>query len=309
MLVLKQHTWLQQLVPVRGSAVHRIWPRLLTVVAFSSAITFVHTSIDGLSAEIGPLPFSLVGVALGIFLGFRNNASYDRFWEGRKLWGELVNLSRTWARQVLTMIDRDTAARPTPRQRQLVLGAAAFVHLVRQHLRDERNVAEVEELAKRAGCESAALARHRPVATLQWLGDRLADAAREGAIDRFHVPELDRTLGRYTDVFGGCERIKNTPIPGSYALLIHRIVAFYVFALPFGLVSSTGIATPAVVLFIAYAFLGLDAIGGEIEHPFGHDPNDLPLSALTRNIEIDLRELVGDTDLPAALQPVRGILN
>ncbi len=307
MLVGQQNTWLQQLLPWRGSAAQRIWPRLLVVLLFSSAITFAHRWFDDASVALSPLPFSLVGVALGIFLGFRNNASYDRFWEGRKLWGELINHSRSWTRQVLTLVDRD-GARPTTQQRELVLGAAVLAHVVRQHLRDEHRSDEYAALATAAGCDVALVARHRPLATLQWLGERLAAAARAGTVDPFHVPVLEHTLVAFTNVFGGCERIKNTPIPGSYSVLIHRIVALYVFGLPFGLLASTGLFTPVVVLFIAYAFLGLDAIGGEIEHPFGHDPNDLPLSALTRTIEIDLRELLGETDLPPPLAAVDGVL-
>jgi ion channel-forming bestrophin family protein len=308
MLVSQQNTWLDQLALLRRSAGMRIWPRLLAVFGFAAAVTLAHHWLDGFSAALTPLPFSMLGVALGIFLGFRNSASYDRFWEGRKLWGELVNLSRSWARQVLTLIERD-AERPTPRQRELVLGVVVFAHVLRQHLRDQRDVAELGELPARAGCAATVVARHRPNATAQWLGERLADAARAGVVDPFHVPTLDHTLSGFTNVLGACERIKNTPIPGSYSVLIHRIVALYVFGLPFGMVASTGIFTPLVVLFVAYAFLGLDAIGGEIENPFGLDPNDLPLAALSRTIEIDLRELLGETELPPPAAAVGGILH
>ncbi|MBC8069758.1 MAG: hypothetical protein IAG13_15580, partial [Deltaproteobacteria bacterium] len=145
MLVSHKNTWVEQLALLRRSAGQRIWPRLLMVFAFSTVVTLLHHWLDGFSAALTPLPFSMLGVALGIFLGFRNNASYDRFWEGRKLWGELVNLSRTWARQVLTMIERD-AERPTPRQREMVLGVVVFAQLLRQHLRDQRDVAELGEL-------------------------------------------------------------------------------------------------------------------------------------------------------------------
>lgn len=190
-----------------------------------------------------------------------------------------------------------------------MLGAVAFAHVMRQHLRDEQRPDELGELARRAGCDAILAARHRPNAAVLWLGDRIADAARHDAVDRFHVTILDRTLAGFTNVLGACERIKNTPIPGSYTVLIHRIVALYVFGMPFGLLAATGVFTPLVVLFIAYAFLGLDAIGGEIENPFGYDPNDLPLSAITRTIEIDLREQLGDPDLPPPAAAIDDVLS
>jgi putative membrane protein len=105
------------------------------------------------------------------------------------------------------------------------------------------------------------------------------------------------------DVQGGCERIKGTPIPWSYTVLTHSIVAAYCFALPFGLIATTKLATPLVVALIAYAFLGLDAVGDELEEPFGADENDLPLDMLTRTIEVNLRQALGESSLPPMLKP------
>ena len=111
-----------------------------------------------------------------------------------------------------------------------------------------------------------------------------------------------------TDLQGACERIKGTPIPFSYTTLIHRIVAFYCYGLPFGLVSSVGAFTPVVVVVVSYAFFGLDTVGDEIEQPFGTDANDLPLAAISRTIEVNLRQRLGETDLPPLLRPVDEIL-
>ncbi len=111
-----------------------------------------------------------------------------------------------------------------------------------------------------------------------------------------------------TGIQGACERIKSTPIPASYTVLIHRIVALYCLGLPFGIVTSVGALTPVVVAIVAYAFYGLDAVGSEIENPFGHDPNDLPLTALSRMIEVNLRQGLGEDELPPLLEPVDGIL-
>lgn len=309
MIISEQRTWWRQLTVWRGTALQRIWPRLLLVTGVTGVSTFLHIHGDINLSVLTPLPFTLISVAVGIFLGFRNSASYDRFWEGRKLWGELVNNSRSWARQVALLIDAgEPSTTPTPRQKELVYGVIAFVHLLRAHLRDEPTSLEARDLLPESHADRIVEAPHRPLAALRWLGERMNATARERAIDPFHLPVIESTLVAFTNIMGACERIKNTPLPASYSVLIHRIVAVYVFALPLGIVDTTGAFTPAVVLLIAYAFLGLDAIGDELENPFGLDPNDLPLSSISRNIEIDLRHALGETEVPPRIVPVSGVM-
>jgi putative membrane protein len=126
---------------------------------------------------------------------------------------------------------------------------------------------------------------------------------RAGRVDSILMAAFDSTLTRMTGTAAACERIKGTPIPFSYTLLLHRTAYLYCFLLPFGLVDSVGALTPLVVAIVAYTFFGLDALGDEIEEPFGMSPNDLPLDALCRTIEIDLRESLGDSDIPPPLAP------
>jgi putative membrane protein len=123
-----------------------------------------------------------------------------------------------------------------------------------------------------------------------------------------HLPVLEGSLTTLTDIQGGCERILATPVPFVYNVLMHRIVAGYCLFLPFGLVDTIGWVTPLAVAFIAFAFYGLDSIGEEIEEPFGTDWNDLPLSQLSRMIEVNLRQRAGDKDIPPLMQPVDGVL-
>lgn len=309
MIIVEQRSWLKQLSPWRGTALQRIWQRLALVMAAAAVTTWLHVHFEVKLDVLSPLPFSLVGVALGIFLGFRNNASYDRFWEGRKLWGELVNTSRSFTRQVLTLVEpAPGATTPDARHRSLVHGAAAFVHLLRYHLRSESAGSEVTGLLDEATRRKVLAAHHPAVAMVQELGEILAQARREGRLDRHLVPVLEISLTSFVHVLGACERIRNTPLPASYSVLIHRIVAIYAFTLPFGIVDGIGVFTPVVVGFIAYALLGLDAIGDELENPFGFDPNDLPLATLSRMIERNLRASLGETELPPALVPERGVL-
>jgi putative membrane protein len=310
-MMIRQTGWLGLLVSTRGTVLARIWGRLLGITAVATAVTWLHLEAGWFAASLTPLPFTLIGLALGIFLGFRNNTSYDRFWEGRKLWGRLVNASRTLTRQVLTLIDRpqgDAVALQSTCS-ELVHRHVAYVHCLRHHLRGETD--SLEELrAHLPEAEVQALQdeHNRPAAILQRQGDSIAALWRAGQIHELHVPVLDATLSELTSIQGGCERIKSTPIPYSYTVLIHRLVAFYCFALPFGIADAVGAFTPAVVLMVSYAFFGLDAIGDEIEEPFGLDVSDLPLSAISRMIEVDVRKRLGEPDLPPLLKPVGGLL-
>jgi putative membrane protein len=308
MIVLDRPTWLRLITVWHGSAMQRVWPRLLAVTLTSVLITELHVRTPIELGVLTPLPFTIVGLALGVFLGFRNNTSYDRFWEGRRFWGELVNTARSFAREVLVLVDSGEERRPTTGQTEMVRTAIAFVHVFRQHLRAQYDPSEYESLLPETERARVASAHHRPLAVLDALGSMLQRAWRAGRVDPFHVPVLENSLTLFTNQLGGCERIRNTPIPMSYTTLMHRIVGVYVFGLPFGLVTSIGEFTPLVVLFTAYAFLGLDAIGDELENPFGTDPNDLPLTALSRSIEIDLLAMLGETDLPLPLAPRDDIL-
>jgi putative membrane protein len=255
------------------------------------------------------VPFSLIGLALGIFLGFRNNTSYDRFWEGRKLWGRFVNTSRTLARQITTLIHSQEEAQEaevTALHRELVYVLIAYIHGARLHLREqtqERGAQELAPFLPPERLEALLSSSNAPIALLASLGHSFQQAWRRGWVHTLHLPVLESSLTALTDIQGGCERIKKTPIPFSYTVLIHRIVGVYCLTLPFGIVDQVGYLTPLVVLMISYTFLGLDAIGDEIEDPFGEDLNDLPLSALSRMIEVNLRETLGETDLPPMLQP------
>ncbi|MFT5355772.1 MAG: putative membrane protein [Polyangiales bacterium] len=306
MIVSTRNTWLHTLFQVRGSTIVRTWRRLLLALFVSIVVTFLHESYlrDSAILEIDMTPFSLTGLALGIFLGFRNNTSYDRFWEGRKLWGRVVNASRTLTRQVLTL------ARPAGAEfhRESVYRLIAYVHALRLHLRKSDDFSELKELLSPEEVAALEGESNVPISILQTMGERFRDAWEDEHIDAFHLPVLEASLTELAGVQGGCERILATPIPFSYSVLLHRIVAVYCLTLPFGLVASTGVLTPFVVLLISYAFFGLDAVGEEIEDPFGLNPNDLPLDAITRMIEVNLRQRLGETELPSMLEPTNNVL-
>lgn len=289
----------------RGSALRKVWHSVAVVTGFSVGAELLYTRF-GLDESWGLTlaPFTLIGVALSIFLGFRNNACYDRFWEARKHWGGLVNNSRSFARAVLLFVDDTETVR-----RELILRQLAFVHALRMHLRGETDWA-----AQLAGLlpadELAALPDepNAPQAVARRLGERLRDEWRAGRIDAFHLPAVEERVVANTDIQGACERILGTPLPASYTVLTHRIVGLYCALLPFGLHGTVGFLSPIVAAFVSFAFLGLDAIGSEIEDPFGKDVNDLPLDHLCRTIERDLRRALGEAELPPRWPVVDGVL-
>ena len=283
MIVPKSTSWVSTLTAVRGTPIFRTWPRILVVTATAVLVTVLHEHYKLFSTTMSATPFSLIGLALGIFLGFRNNTSYDRFWEGRKLWGALVNMSRSLTRQIFTLIDADDETR-----RELVYRVLAYVHCLRLHLRDLRSHEDLEDLLPADELSTLGGESNRPNALAHRLGERFRALYTDGKIHAMHLVALDASLTKLLDIQGGCERIKSTPIPYSYNVLMHRIVGIYCFTLPFGLVAMLHNATPWVVALVAYAFFGLDAVGEQIEDPFGFDPNDLPLDGLCTTIETNL---------------------
>jgi ion channel-forming bestrophin family protein len=314
MWVDKRRSWIAT-VALGGFALPHIWTRTLTVTGISVVVTVLYETVPRLHYSLTATPFSLIGFALGIYLGFRNNTAYDRFWEARKLWGSLVNTSRSLARQILTLpeVTHDAADPSAEALRRFQVGFVHFVigyaHALRHHLRDAdptRTLARIlpeEEVTKLRELENV------PLAILQRLGELAAEARRRGWLHAFHVPVVEGSLSALTDIQGGCERIKATPIPYSYTVLMHRLVGVYCTLLPLGLMDTVKWATPFVVLFISYTFFGLDAVGDEVEQPFGFQTNDLPLNAMSVTIERNLRERLGESDLPPPVAPRRGVLS
>lgn len=285
------------------------WPRICTATVVAMVVTYIELYYNIQAYTLTTTPFTLIGVALGIFLGFRNNASYDKFWEGRKLWGALVNTSRSLTRQVCFVINSSHDAEELQHFREVfVKRVVAYAHALRCHLRNEDPTKEIKKFLPPEDLASVVESMHRPLAILQLLGRDLAVARDRRWLSEHSFAFMDAQLNELTNILGACERIKHTPIPFSYSVLIHRIVASYCLFLPFGLVETTGVLTPVVVFLISYAFFELDAIGDEIENPFGLQPNDLPLTALSRNIEINLLALINNPECPEALKPVNDIL-
>jgi len=293
---------------LRGSILPRILPTLVVNIVVALLVTWSHGDLWDLKITLTTIPFTLIGLPVAIFLGFRNNSAYDRFWEGRKLWGELVLRSRNLARQCLGLIEGEGEARASDGlgdvRVRMILRAIAFVHTLRDQLRQQALDPRVAGMLRAQEFAQAQHAANRPDYLMQRMGQDLRQCLAEKRIDPCLAASIDATLSAMTAAAASCERIKNTPVPFSYSLLLHRTAYMYCFLLPFGLVDTIGFMTPIVVAIVAYTFFGLDALGDELEEPFGTEPNDLPLDAICRAIEIDLRSALGDEHLPPPLAPV-----
>ncbi|MBC8104018.1 MAG: hypothetical protein H7Z41_15705 [Cytophagales bacterium] len=294
-------------------------PLSLTLL-WATAVAVVHWRFPQGLIWMSPLPITVVGVALGVLLAFRNNAGYDRYWEGRTLWGRLVNASRSFVRQLVSFLRTDEgAAEGQPvnygeheEREEFLRGIAyrvmAFAHALRHHLRGEDPFLELIVLLPADEIAHLQRVQNIPAALLMLIGKQLAGARRRGWLDSVLIVALDETLTELAAIQGGCERIRNTPLPPVYTDIGHKIVLVFCFLLPFGLVRDLGPLMPPAVLVIAFAFLLLSRISLLLENPFGLRPNDLPLTSLSRIIEIDLRDALEEEDVPQPLQPEAGIL-
>lgn len=292
MIVRPRPHWLHLLFVRRGSLLWRIVPQLAFTVLLSLAVVLVHGQLFHWKVTLTSSPFSLMGVALAIFLGFRINASYDRYWEARKLWGSVLIVSRDLTRQVLTMTTPAVPARP------FVHGLIGFASVMRNQLRERPADADTEGLLPEALRTRLRSALFPAALVLAWLGDELRGWREGGRLDAVAMAHLMGSIDQLSVALGGCERIARTPLPFTYAVILHRTVYLYCMLLPFGLVDGIGGMTPMVVGFVAYTFFALEALSDEIENPFGLMPNDLPLDALVAGIAASLTELLGETPEP-----------
>jgi len=291
MITRDKQNWFKLLFAWKGSVLPELLPRLLVLLILSVTVVHYHGEFFTYKIPLNAAPFTLIGVALAIFLGFYNNASYDRFWEGRKLWGALVIDTRSLCRQALTMTGYKEGSRELTYFVNLLV---AFVYALKHQLRQTDAGNDMQRLLPGDFLQLVQQAQFKPVIILKEMGNWLQKARIEGTIDSITLTAIDHNLNGLSNILGGCERIANTPIPFTYKVLLHRTVYMYCLLLPFGLVDSIGWMTPLIVVFIAYTFMALDAIVNEIEEPFGVAPNDLALNALCCTIEKTLREMAGE---------------
>ncbi len=276
------------------------WRAVVTYAGVAAVMIAVHRVAAQEWFAIPGMPLTVIGAAIGIFVSFRTNSCYDRWWEGRKLWGQLVNTSRMFASEVLELVDT-SSPRVAELRHEIVRRHIAYVHTLRCSLREQEPWRDPDVARWLAPDELAAL-RDEPNPNHALLHTQMHAAAellREGAIDGFRLQLLDHSITTLLDVQGGCERIKKTPFPQSYGFVATKFIAVYSALLPLGIVAAAGWVSIPITVLVCLGFRLIDEVGDALEDPFSIQPLALPLSAIATNIERDLGKRLGEP----ALQP------
>lgn len=286
------------LFAVNGSILPRILPHLAGIAVVTAIAVFAADEHPGIFAKISAIPFTLIGIALSVFMSFRNNTCYARWWDGRKLWGELIIACRSLARQV--------SALDASHQRFLLRGLCGFTSGLVTRLRGGDELAAIGRWFDPASISESPNPTN---AVLYELGKYSIAVMHNGELSAIHYSVIEGQLTALSDVQGSCERIAHTPVPFAYSLLLHRTALVFCMTLPFALAGSLAWWTLLPVLLVAYTFFGLDALGHQLEDPFGSQPNALPLNALQRIVEREMLSMLGCKDLPELIQPKDNMLN
>ncbi|MEI9813321.1 MAG: bestrophin family ion channel [Acidobacteriota bacterium] len=290
------HSWFDHFFDIRGTLLVEIFVRVMACVAWSVGVVYWHHHVSPVAIPV--TIHSLVGVALGLLLVFRTNASYDRYWEGRKLWGSIVNETRNLVRGAVTHLstDRELVIR-------LVRWTAVFPYCVMSTLRGNSMIGPAAEELSPEDRVELLKSQHLALHAAQQMAAALKSAYdRQLITDNLNVA-LDQNIQQLIDALGGCERIRKTPLPFAYIVHLRRALVIYCFTLPFALVDQFGWFTVLDTALVAYTFFGIEEIGVEIEGPFGHDENDLPLKEICDTIfknvyaMADLMEIPRDLDV------------
>ncbi|WP_375390841.1 bestrophin family protein [uncultured Sphingomonas sp.] len=273
------------------------------------ALLFVWDCVVALAYHLLPfhapnLPITLFGSALALFLGFRGNSSYQRWWEGRVLWGAMINGSRSLARMASNFLVEDDAR---DLRRTLVLRQIAYVHALRCRLRGQPHDADVLRFLSDDEAHPALARANAANGLLDGTGRRIADAVRRGWLDTVQQCAMERGLVDIANAQGGMERLKNTPLPHQYRFLPTFFTQLFCALLPIALVETLGFATPLGSTVAGLMFLAVLRTGDDLVDPFAGTVHDVPMTALCRTIEIDLLQAIGDP-APAPVRPERGVL-
>lgn len=281
--------WFKTMFRLKDSVIPSIFLRVMLCAAFSLIIAYAYTA--GYKAVALPIDGTLPSLVLGLLLVFRTNTAYERFWEGRKLWGALTNEIRNLSRAIWVCVIEKT---PTDRNNKIsaLYLLVAFAVATKLHLRDERNSLELKDLVNNKKYEKLKHMNHIPLEIAFLVGDYLQEQYKRNCLNSYQLTAMFKTLDEMVDTLGGCERILKTPLPLAYSIHLKQLLLIYCLSLPFELVDRLGLLTPVVVSLLSFTVFGIEEIGLEIENPFGKDPNDLPLDQICENMKINLEDLI-----------------
>lgn len=300
MIVKEQPSALTLFVAMHGSVVPQIIYKIVAFTLLSLGVMLFDIHIAALP-HVSLTALSVFGIALSLFLGFRNNAAYERWWEARKLWGGIIADIRNLAKVSEIFI-------ANPKERRDILGfAIAFAHMHRSGLRDDPISTELQGWVGADNASAIGMRKNGADAALRLMSQNVRHLHDSGTLDSFGQLAFAKNIAALGHAQAGCERIATTPLPFVYSLLIRRTTYLYCILLPFGLLETAGPFVPVFSAIVAYVFFGLQAVTNELEHPFRKVRNGLPLDALCRTIEISVAEAL-DTAPPEPLRPTGHVL-
>ena len=313
---------------LRWEVVWRLTRRSLVVfLIYNTLICLLYGPLNVHLLDIPWQPVALLGTAVAFYIGFKSNGSYDRFWEGRQLWGSIVNTSRVWAIRTFDFVQVPTGATSlgpvelTETHRRLLYRQVAWCNALRLHLRRQTVElwdTEVAPFLPVAEATTAKFLSNPPTHLLRRQSVELSELAQRGLLTEFRQVALMQTIQDLLNAQGGCERIKNTPFPRQFAYFSFVFVWVFAAILPLGLVEEfdsraalgqyhVWLMVPFSVL-VSWVFNVIEVVGHTSENPFENDIYDVPMTSICRNIEIDLRELLLETELPPKVEAVHDVL-
>lgn len=285
----KSLQWFQLAIQIEGSVLPNVLPRSLACAALGVGVTALHRW--GFPVSLSGLIAFLPNIVLGLMLVFRTNTAYERFWEGRKAWGSIVNASRNLARLMWVGIQDHTYE---DRQKKVasLYWLPAFAIATKQLLRQESSIPELNSLLSAQQLQELQPISHPPLRISFWIGQYLHHQYEMGHINAYQLNTMVEQLNLLVESLGACERILATPMPLAYALHLKQLLIIYCFSLPFQMVDALGWMTGIVVGFLSFILFGIEQIGIEIENPFGRDPNDLPLDLICEKMRLNITDLI-----------------
>jgi ion channel-forming bestrophin family protein len=273
-MINENKQWLQIALRVEGSVVKSIYPQIIFCGLFGAFISVLYYFKLPVAQPI--FGSVIPSIVLGLLLVFRTNTAYDRFWEGRKDWGVIVNDIRNLARNIWVGV---AEVQPGDKEDKIAVLRllVAFAVATKLHLRGESNLSELGELISPIKQEKLKLTNHAPLEIAHWIGDYLQQQHNHARLNSYQLTAMQELLNNMVNSMGACERILRTPIPPAYAIHLKQLLLIYCLLLPFQFVSNLGWYTGFFVALISFTLFGIEAIGTEIQNPFGYDANDLPI--------------------------------
>jgi putative membrane protein len=287
MIKYNPKNWFKLIFALHKSDTIRIlWKEIIYIGIFTLGLAYVelnYVDLEKVPLEKLITVYSLIGFVISLLLVFRTNSAYDRWWEGRKKWGALVNDSRNLAIKISSIVQGEE-------QREFFRRMISnFSLAMKEHLRDNRNIDELEL----TDAEKQLLAgkKHVPNAISQLIYQEVLRVKKAGLLTEEEYLAIDTNINALLDSLGACERIKNTPIPFSYSLFLKKFIFIYVTTLPLAFISIFGYYSALIATFVFYVLVSMEVLAEEIEDPFGEDANDLPTDQLSEKIRENVNEL------------------